>query len=143
MNEETQIPKRLRAIFRLLSGVTLAEGSVGFLLAAHNIITVPFDSKTLEYLLGHPYSHSGSLLYLIDSANLLFGLMLLAAGALLWKLQRRGLLLLICVLVTEFIFVLSVMAMGASKSFAKPVGFIVGRGLFPLVAQFISVFPIV
>jgi hypothetical protein len=69
--------------------------------------------------------------------------MLLAAGALLWKLQRRGLLLLICVLLAEVVFVLSILAVGASKGFAPPVGFIVGMGLFPFVAQGVTVFPII
>ncbi len=82
MNGEIQIPGRLRAIFRVLSVLTLGEGGVGFLLAAFNIIAVPFYYKTLEKLLGHPYSHSSSLLYLIGFAGLLFDLMLLAAGVL-------------------------------------------------------------
>src|SRR5438034_11062905 len=85
MNGEIQIPGRLRAIFRVLSVLTLVEGGAGFLLAAFNIIAVPFYYKTLEKLLGHPYSHSSSLLYLIGFAGLLFDLMLLAAGVLLWK----------------------------------------------------------
>jgi hypothetical protein len=143
MKDETPIPRRLRSIFRVLSGLTLADGSVGFILAAHNIINVPVDSTALEYLIGHPYSHSSSLLYSIDSANLVLNVMLLAAGALLWKLQRRGLLLLICVLLAEVVFVLSILAVGASKGFAPPVGFIVGMGLFPFVAQAVTVFPIV
>jgi hypothetical protein len=141
MKDETPIPRRLRSIFRVLSGLTLADGSVGFILAAHNIINVPVDST--EHLVGHPYSHSSSLLYSIDSANLVLNVMLLAAGALLWKLQRRGLLLLICVLLAEVVFVLSILAVGASKGFAPPVGFIVGMGLFPFVAQGVTVFPII
>lgn len=128
----------------MLSGFAFAVGSLGFLLAAHNIITVSFDSKTLEYLAGYSYPHARLLLYLMDSANLLFGVMLLAAVVLLWKLERRGLLLLICVLITEFIFVLCIIVdIAASKGFSKPLDFMVGRGLFPLAPQLVTAFPIV
>src|SRR5258708_39094296 len=143
MKDETPIPRRLRSIFRVLSGLTLADGSVGFILAAHNIINVPVDSTALEHLIGHPYSHSSSLLYSIDSANLVLNVMLLAAGALLWKLRRRGLLLLICVLLAEVVFVLSILSVGASKGFEPRVGLFVVLGLLPIDAQAVTVFPIV
>jgi len=143
MNGEIQIPGRLRAIFRVLSVLTLVEGGAGFLLAAFNIIAVPFYYKTLEKLLGHPYSHSSSLLYLIGFAGLLFDLMLLAAGVLLWKQQRRALFLLICVLITEFVSTLSIIAMFTPRGFSKAVGFIVGMGLMPFAPQIVTAFPIV
>src|SRR6266550_4330164 len=123
MNGEIQIPGRLRAIFRVLSVLTLVEGGLGFLLAAFNIIAVPFYYKTLEKLLGHPYSHSSSLLYLIGVAGFLF--------------------LLICVLITEFVSILSIIAIFTPRGFSKAVGFMVGMGLMPFAPQIVTAFPIV
>lgn len=78
MNEKNQIARRARVIFRVLSGLTLAEGGLVFLLAVYYIMTVPISLQALEYLAGQPYPHSRLLLCLIASANLLFGGMLLA-----------------------------------------------------------------
>ena len=89
MNEQTQIPKRLRVIF--LAGVD--ETGHGM---------------TLERLVGHPFPYSAPLLYLVWLADLVVEAMLLAAAVSVWKMQRRGLLLLIVALVTEFIYGLSI-----------------------------------
>jgi hypothetical protein len=119
------------------------EGGLGFLFSALSIIAVPFNYKTLEDLVGHPYPHSAALLYLTGSVNLIFEVMLVVAGVLLWKLQRRGLLLLICVLIAEFISVLGIMAIFAPRGQSKALGFIMGMGLMPFALQIVTGFPIV
>jgi len=63
---------------------------------------------TLERLVGHPFPYSAPLLYLVWLADLVVEAMLLAAAVSVWKMQRRGLLLLIVALVTEFIYGLSI-----------------------------------
>jgi hypothetical protein len=84
---------------------------------------------------------------LIWSADLIVEVMLLAAGAFLWKMKRRGLFLLIAVLVTEFIYAASIslalLAPRTGSALAKGFGYLVGMGLSPLSVQIVTAFPLV
>src|SRR5882762_10244251 len=65
-NEETQIPRRVRVIFRVMSVLTFVEGGTGLFWTVLNVILVPFHLKTLENLVGHSYPYWAPLLYLIS-----------------------------------------------------------------------------
>jgi len=140
MNGETTTPRRLRVIFRVLSVLTLLEGFVGFLIAADGIATDVINYKALQQLNGQQTHPSAlRLLYFLASANVVFNLVLLYAGGLLWKLKRRGLLVLIYVLAIEFFYILVCTTTAPSKEY----GIILGFGMLPFAIQVVTAFPIV
>ena len=142
MSEQPSIPGRARTIFRLLSVLTLIEAVLGLLLTAFEISMGSYHNRALETLLGRAYSDSW-LVYLIELIALAFNVLLLAAGALLWKQQRRGLRLLICILIAEFIFVLGLGGAFASGGLSKVQDYLVGMGVMPFSPQIVTAFPIV
>lgn len=139
MNEAV-LPRRLRAIFRTLSVLTLLEGFVGFLIAADSIASGPMTYRALQQLNGQQtYPSSLRLLYFLASANVVINLVLLYAGRLLWKLKRRGLLVLIYVLAIEFFYIL---VFSTTTAPSREHGIILGFGLMPFVIQVVTAFPI-
>lgn len=127
----------------MLSILTIAEGGLGLLLTTCVIILVPFHYATLNNLEGRPYPHSLWLLYLLASASAVFDLMLLGASVSLWKLQRRGLVALICVLIAEFVCVLCIIFSFSSRVFSQAQSYMMGMGLIPFSPQIVTAFPIV
>ena len=79
------------------------------------------------------------MLYFLASANVVFNLALLYAGGLLWKLKRRGLLVLISLLAVEFFYILVSAATAASNEY----DIILSIGLMPFAIQVVTAFPIV
>ena len=140
MNGETETPRRLRVIFRVLSVLTLLEGFVGFLIAADTIATGPINYRALQHLDGQTHAAALRLLYFLGSANVALNLVLLYAGELLWKLKRRGLLVLIYVLAIEFFYIL---VFSTTTAPSKEYGIILGFGLLPFAIQVVTAFPIV
>ena len=135
-------------IFRTLSVLTLLEGSVGFLVAADSIAMGPFSYKALQHLEGQNYPSAVQLIYFITIASLVFCLLLLYVGRLLWKLRRRGLSALIYVLAAEFfyslIFITTVMSTHSFfRAPSKGYAFILGMGLMPFAIQVVTAFPII
>ena len=139
MNGESETPRRLRAIFRVLSVLTLLEGFVGLLIASDTVATGPINYRALQHLDGQTHAPALRLLYFLASANVVFNLALFYAGGLLWKLKRRGLLALIYVLVIEFVYILVYVTTAPSKEY----GIILGFGLLPFAIQVVTAFPIV
>ena len=138
MNEETILPKRVRLIFRTLSVLTLLVGLVGFLIAADSIATGPIYYRALQHLHGQTHPSALRMLYFLASANVVFNLALLYAGGLLWKLKRRGLLVLISLLAVEFFYILVFAGTAASNEY----DIILGIVLMPFAIQVVTAFPI-
>lgn len=106
MSGESILPERVRLIFRTLSVLTLIEGAIGFLIAADSFAMSAFYYKSIQHLENQPHPSTGWSIYIVASAGIAFSLLLLYAGGLIWKLERRGLLVLIYALVAEFVYVL-------------------------------------
>jgi hypothetical protein len=87
-------------IFRVLSVLTLLEGFGGAVLT---IFGLPLNWIVLQKE-AHPFAHATLLLYFVGLINLLFAVMLIVAGTLLWTLRRRGLLLLSWTLIAEIFY---------------------------------------
>jgi hypothetical protein len=146
MNEDAEMPTRVRLIFRVLSTFTLVEGMVGVLITLWNIIAGRrFYAFEMNTLIGSAYPHMWHI-YAISCATLPFNLMFLVAGALLWNLDRRGLFTLICTLTAEiaifFTFVFHNVLNGA-HGLSNVQGFLVGLALFPVFPQILTAFPFV
>lgn len=128
--------------------LTLFEGSVGFLVAADSIAMGPFSYKALQHLEGQNYPSAVHLIYFIAIASLVFSLLLLYVGRLLWKLRRRGLSALIYVLAAECFYslILITTVMSTHSFFRAPsngYSFILGMGLTPFAIQVVTAFPII
>jgi hypothetical protein len=137
MSEGVLVPKKPRLILRILSVLTLSEGGIGLLLSSLNLITLRLDYVSVGG------SHPAWLSYATASIGLMFNIALVAAGVLLWKLRRKGLVLLTGVLITELmslIFMSSAPVFGASS---KEHGYLTGMGLLPFTPQIATAFPIV
>jgi hypothetical protein len=64
----------------------------------------------LENVAAHPYSDTTLLLYLMTLTNVAFDVQLLIASIFLWKLQRRGLFLLVYTLLAETFYFVGIVA---------------------------------
>lgn len=153
MNEAVPPPRRVRTIFRVLSVLTFVAGGLGLLVTASEITLGPTEKRAVESVYGQPYPDVW-LVYLVESISLIFNGMLVRVGTFLWKHQRRGLLLLIAVLVGEFFYciVFSVLldfvvagdkAGTASQALGIAHGYILGAVLWGFIPQFVTAFPIV
>jgi hypothetical protein len=145
-------PRRLRTVFRVLSLVSSLEGAFGLFLTAIMMLVFPFAKSGLENVVTHSDSHSTLLLYMMALTNAAFDVALLIAGALLWKLQRRGLFLLVCTLLAEAAYFLGIVAIemhfglkrGTGPSaFSETLGAMAGVGNISLGVQLATGFPIV
>lgn len=150
--QEISMPRRLRVIFRALSVLTSLEGAFGLLLTAMTMLVFPFVRPTLEDIVAHPYSHSALLLYAMALANVAFDVMLAIASVLLWKLQRRGLFLVVCTLLAEATYLAGITAVqmyfvlrrrSDSAPFSESLGAMSGVGNMSLGVQLATAFPIV
>jgi hypothetical protein len=134
-------------IFRLLSVLTLLEGFGGAVLT---IVGLPLNWMFLQKV-AHPFAHATLLMYLVGLINLLFAVMLIVAGTLLWILRRRGLLLRTWTLIAE-IFYCFILDTGISMymydrtgsgEFFQNFSFITVAGNVVIAIQLGTAFPII
>src|SRR2546423_919971 len=100
MEVQSHMPRRLVIILKALSALTLLEGLAGLFGIAMTL--------TVETFFVHGELHiSRVILYAMASANLGFNVVLFFAGTLLWKLQRKGLFVLVWCLIAEILYFLT------------------------------------
>src|SRR5207302_959765 len=96
---------------------------------AFDMSIIPF---TLEYLKHTQDSHvySRPLLFVMAAINLVFEILLFVAGAFLWKLQRRGLFLLVCTLIGEVVYFMGALMVSIhlDRPHSVNFSFLVGTG---------------
>ena len=143
MDAQAPMPKRLRIIFRVLAALTLLEGLAGLYGVALDIFMVPF---VMEYThkMEHSYVHSMLLLFLMAAINLVFEALLFVAGTFLWKLQRKGLFLLVCTLLGEIAYFMGALLLSIHLDRPHSVNFalLVGTGNIALGLQMLTAFPV-
>ena len=144
MDAEFSMPKRLRIIFRVLAAVTLLEGLIGLYGVAFDMSIVPLTLEYMKHTQGS-YVYSRPLLFLMAAINLVFEVLLFFAGAFLWKLQRRGLFLLVCTLLGEIVSFIGalIVSIHLDRPHSGNVTFLVGTGNIALGLQMLTAFPIV
>ena len=152
MNTQAPTSGRLRAILRVLSVLSLLEGAMSLLAVMAQLFLIPFDQQAVEKFVTRPYAHAATLLYLMASMNLVFAVALFVAGVFLWRLRRKGLLLLVCTLIGEAAYFMSLSGVvmflhrsadGASRELSRTISALTGVGNFALGLQLVTAFPIV
>jgi hypothetical protein len=146
MNEYEATARRVRIICRALSILALAEGGLGVLLTMWVVKMGPLYAVRLQTLWADRFPHNW-VVYAVGFISLPFNVMLLVAGGFLWKRQRKGLLLLTCVLIAELTFGLAPaiinVTYGRAQAFSNVQAFLVGIALFPFFPQILTVFPLI
>jgi hypothetical protein len=145
MNEDLNMPRRVRVIFRVLAILSFVEGLGGVLLTIMNAKMVPI--YITSDVLSVNSNQVARLLYAVSYISLPFNCMLLVAGVFLWKVQRRGLSVLAWIIIVELASVTAAALIGAVRTMhgheIPDLGFFLGVAIFPVGLQVITAFPVV
>jgi hypothetical protein len=137
------MPKKIKMLFRVLAVTSLLEAFIGTVMVVLSMRTIPH----VQSLFREQHPRLAPILYLMNLADLVFAGMLILAGAYLWKLQRRGLRIILFTLAIELAYFLGILvnAMRSDSAAAKlsTFSFALGLGNMGLSIQGFTGFPIV